>query len=112
MSFKNNIKKAIREIMRYMPIKEKVNIPVMHGELLKGRTALITGGSGGIGLEIAKSFALNEANFIIVGRDVSKLEKAKKEIMSLNKNVFIDFEQLDISKVNELEKNLNSILKK
>ncbi len=112
MSFKNNIKKAIREIMRYMPIKEKINIPVMHGELLKGRTALITGGSGGIGLEIAKLFALNEANVIIVGRDISKLEKSKKEIMSLNKNAFIDFEQLDISKVNELEKNLNSILKK
>lgn len=45
-----------------MPIKKSVNTPIMLGNLLDNRTALITGGSSGIGLEIAKEFARNGAN--------------------------------------------------
>jgi short-subunit dehydrogenase len=41
---------------------------------------LITGGSSGIGLELAKIFAANDYALILVGRDGSKLQNAIQEI--------------------------------
>jgi 3-oxoacyl-[acyl-carrier protein] reductase len=52
----------------------------MDGLNLKGKTSLITGGTSGIGLEIAKTFALNGADVIITGRDGQKGRQAKKEV--------------------------------
>ena len=44
---------------------------------LKGKTAVITGGSDGIGFAVASTFAAHGANLIIVGREMDKLtEKA------------------------------------
>jgi 3-oxoacyl-[acyl-carrier protein] reductase len=42
--------------------------------------ALVTGGSSGIGLEIAKQLRMRGAQVVICGRDAAKLEKAAKEI--------------------------------
>jgi short-subunit dehydrogenase len=44
------------------------------------QTALITGGSSGIGLELAKVFASEGFDVIIAARDKSKLERAAQEI--------------------------------
>lgn len=51
---------------------------------LKGNTILITGGAGGIGLELAKQLTKLGNTVIITGRDNSKLEKAKKELPSVH----------------------------
>lgn len=47
---------------------------------LKGRTALVTGASGGIGSQQAKALASAGADVILLGRNGEKLEKVKEEI--------------------------------
>lgn len=48
--------------------------------MLKGKTALITGGSSGIGLATAKRLRAEGARVAITGTDVGKLEIARREI--------------------------------
>lgn len=48
-------------------------IPIYHGELLKGKTALIFGGSGGIGSAIANAFIEQGAYVVLVGTNEKKL---------------------------------------
>ncbi|GAB4164589.1 MAG: SDR family NAD(P)-dependent oxidoreductase [Winogradskyella sp.] len=45
----------------------------------KNQKVLITGGSSGIGLALAKKFVENDNTVIIIGRNLSKLEKVKVE---------------------------------
>ncbi len=47
---------------------------------LKGKTALVTGASRGIGKEVSIELAKAECNLIIVGRDVNNLGDTKSEI--------------------------------
>lgn len=47
---------------------------------LKNKTALITGGNGGIGLATAKVFVAEGAKVIITGRNKETLEAAAKEL--------------------------------
>ncbi len=47
---------------------------------MKGQTVIITGGSSGMGLAMAKLFAEKGANVAITGRKLEKLEEAKNEI--------------------------------
>lgn len=49
-------------------------------KVLENKNAVITGGSDGIGLGIAKAFAQNGANLLLIGKDPNKLQKAKEEL--------------------------------
>ena len=51
-------------------------------KVLENKNAVITGGSDGIGLGIAKAFAQNGANLLLIGKDPNKLQKAKEELLS------------------------------
>jgi len=53
----------------------------------ENKTAIITGGSKGIGFSIAKELSLVGAKIILVSRSKSNLKKAKKEITDLGGNV-------------------------
>ena len=48
----------------------------------EGKTALVVGGSGGIGFEISRMLFKNGANLIIHGRNLQKLEKARQNLKS------------------------------
>jgi 2-deoxy-D-gluconate 3-dehydrogenase len=73
---------------------------------LSGKTALITGGNGGIGYGIAKGLADSGANIIIAARDQAKTEKAVGNLSDTKiKDVLVSGYQVDVSDekaVNEL----------
>jgi NAD(P)-dependent dehydrogenase (short-subunit alcohol dehydrogenase family) len=49
---------------------------------LNGKTALVTGATAGIGLEIARTLATEGARVVITGRDRTKLDSAVDAIMA------------------------------
>jgi short-subunit dehydrogenase len=55
---------------------------------LSGKTALITGGSRGLGLVLAREFIREGANVAICARDKAELERASVELERLGGNVF------------------------
>ena len=72
----SKIEKKISNVIRFLKQKELIPIPevVYSNKLLEGKTALITGGSSGIGLAIANEYVKNGCRVIIVGRDEDKLK--------------------------------------
>jgi len=78
---------------------------------LKDKTVLVTGGASGLGYAIAKAFASNRSEVIIVGRDEAKLKSAKK---ALGRNVHcIPFDVNDLdglpALVNRIEMNVGGL---
>ena len=52
---------------------------------LKGKTAIVTGGNGGIGLGIARGLSEAGANLVIVGRNVQKNQRAVASLRAENR---------------------------
>ncbi|GAA0538437.1 NAD(P)-dependent dehydrogenase (short-subunit alcohol dehydrogenase family) [Rhizomicrobium palustre] len=52
---------------------------------LKNKTALVTGSTAGIGLEIARALAAEGADVVIAGRNQEKLDAATKDLSSAGK---------------------------
>ena len=52
--------------------------------MLKGKVAVITGGTRGIGFATAKKFLENEAKVVLLGSKQETVEKAKKELKQIN----------------------------
>jgi NAD(P)-dependent dehydrogenase (short-subunit alcohol dehydrogenase family) len=71
---------------------------------LEGKVAVITGGSAGIGLGMAKAFAANGAHVIITGRRQQELDKAAAEIGGGAIGI-----QADASKLAELDRIFSAI---
>ena len=65
---------------------------------LNENTILITGGSSGIGFEMAKQFLVANNKVIITGRNMEKLEKAKQKLGN------VEIIQSDISKPDSIKK--------
>ena len=74
----------------------------------KNRTAVITGGAQGFGLDIAKRFLESDAKVIIWDIDPKMLEKASHEINNSNLSSNI----VDVSNLEMVESCTNDILKK
>ena len=84
-----SLKKKIRNVIGLVRAKKVVPIPavVRSEELLKGKTVFITGGSGGIGMAIAKKMLSVGANVIISGTNENKLINCVNKLKDYEENV-------------------------
>ena len=74
--FYRKMRGCAKRLGRAMKKKVPVYIPVLHSDLLQGRAAFITGGTRGIGFEIAKAFLASGAKVVITGRSQEGVTKA------------------------------------
>lgn len=72
---------------------------------------LITGASGGIGLELAKIFAKNNNNLVLVARSFDKLKEIKKDLES-KYNIKVKIISRDLSNPNSPKEVYNEIKQK
>ncbi len=75
---------------------------------LKNRTAIITGGAQGFGLDIAKRFLSSGAKVIIWDVDHQMIDKSNKELNNTN----LSSNVVDVSNFNQVEKCVNEITRK
>lgn len=88
--------------------KGSVNIPLLSGGFLKGKTVLVTGGNRGIGYAIAEACLRNEAHVIIAGRNIQKLELSRQKLIESGfDNSCLNIIQIDISKVGTFNAAIN-----
>ena len=90
------IKRTIKKIVNLVKSPKLVPIvqTVPDSELLKGKVALITGGSGGIGMAIAARFLAAGAKVIIAGTNDEKLARCCAQLGS-EENVKSTMEALE-----------------
>lgn len=113
MKIKNYIKRTLNYLLHGIPtsIVNAEIVRLQPSELLKGRTALITGGTSGIGKAIAKAFVDAGAYVIITGRDKSRIDKAICEIKEDTECNNIEGLVLDSSNVSVIEASLSKLYK-
>ena len=73
----------------------------------KNRTAIVTGGAQGFGLDISQRFLKSGANVIIWDNDSKTLEKATKDLDNKNLSASV----VDVSNYMEVDKNVKEITK-
>ena len=87
----------------FTAMKAKNIVPIEHivdnNKVLENKVALITGGSGGIGFAIAKSFVESGCKVVITGTNVEKLRSCVKELGDSAKWVLFDL--TDLSNLDE-----------
>ena len=79
----------------------------MHQFDLKNRTAIITGGAQGFGLDIAKRFLNSGVKTIIWDIDEKELQKAVKEINNPN----LAYNVVDVSNFSNVKNTVDQITK-
>lgn len=77
--------------------------------MLEGKVAIITGGTRGIGFAIAKKYLENNAKVIIFGSRNETVEKALKELKSLNDKYEVDGYYPNLTDEQNIEKTFNEI---
>lgn len=81
-------------------------------QLLKGKTALVTGGTAGIGKAIACLYAEHGANVIIFGTNKERADQAEQEIQAhkANPDQKVTSVLVDVSKTKEVEEAIQKLL--
>lgn len=103
-----SLKYKVRGFIQLLKRKEKIPIPqpVNAERILEGKTALITGGSGGLGIAFAKAFMQAGCSVIIAGTNQSKLDTCKAELGQDVRTITID-----ISNVSNLPEKVNEAVR-
>ena len=74
----------------------------------KGKVAIVTGGSKGLGKIIAKQLAQEGASVVINGRDMNALEEAAREIRQESGQITAI--QADVSKSGEVKSMIDKVV--
>lgn len=83
MSIKHLIKATLQTIFAKRPVLTTAQVTKLsRNDLLKGRWALITGGTSGIGYAIADAMLFAGASVVITGRNKQRLDDAKTTLLA------------------------------
>src|SRR5262245_42271836 len=69
---------------------------------LRGKTALVTGGSSGLGRETARVLASHGAHVVLTARDVPKGESVAADIRESTGNQQVDVESLELGSLKDI----------
>lgn len=92
---------------RSVPRQIPVYIPILQSQLMKGRSALITGGTRGIGFAIAESFLRAGATVVIAGRNKEKVNEAVEQLRQRGGQ--ISGIEMDVTKTEQFDGLLDAI---
>lgn len=108
---KEFIKRLGRFLLKGLPVNHVTAkiVTIPRNDFLKGRNVLITGGTSGIGLAIARSFLNAGACVIITGRDLMKLQAIQQELNSQYPGCVYAY-RMDNMQVSAFEAGINEIL--
>ena len=88
-----------------MQTKKREIVPIQHnvdnGNMLQDKVAVIIGGSGGIGLSIAKSFYESGCKIVLCGTNEKKLKKCIDEFPETNRIRYMVFDVSDFEKIED-----------
>ena len=81
-------------------------------ENLENKNCLLTGATGGLGTEIAKTLLDYKCNIFLTSRSSIKLKKLQNELETKNdNNCKIEFQTGDLTKISDIKKIINKIRK-
>tara|TARA_B100000900_G_scaffold413768_1_gene438540 strand:- start:303 stop:1079 length:777 start_codon:yes stop_codon:yes gene_type:complete len=76
------------------------------------KNVLITAGSRGIGFSIAKEFAKENFNLILISKNLNSLKRARKELIRINSKIQCQIFTCDLTNINKAKKVFIKIKKK
>jgi NAD(P)-dependent dehydrogenase (short-subunit alcohol dehydrogenase family) len=91
---------------------ESTAAEVLAGHDLSGRTALVTGGTSGIGTETARALAAAGARVVITARDKAKAEEALDHLQQAAPDADFDYALVDLGSLDSVRKASEDILER
>ena len=113
MRLKNYLKRLFNYLVHGIPTKV-VNAQIVSlspSQLLEGKTAIITGGTSGIGKAIAIAFVKSGSKVIITGRSKDRIDKAVEEIKKSANGNSITGIVVDNSNVDSINSAIDTLIK-
>lgn len=107
-------KRIVKGVLRQFAPVVKVEVTSLSpNQLLKGRSALITGGTSGIGFQIARSFLYAGARVIITGRNQKRVDEACQKLLQECEDWKDNIHgiEMDVTKINQLEQSFQDMIK-